>query len=149
MQSNFGSGRLASGQPRLDLVSLPVQDHGRVRVDIYWREDPEGRGPACSLYAFDREVLRIDAFGGESGHLHLNVDGGLAQRWYFQPGPIAEHVERACFELAANVNAALKVNRDPRLERLWVDRDALARVAAEARNVMHELTRRHSGGGAQ
>lgn len=143
------AGEELSAQPRQGLVRLPVQDHGDVCLDVYWREDPEGRGPACSLYARGLEVLRLDAFGGDQGHLHVNAAPGLDKRWYFQPGSVEEHVERAAFEIATNVNAILKLHREPSVERLWVDRERLREVASQARNLMLELVRQHQRGGGE
>jgi GT2 family glycosyltransferase len=63
------------------LRSLPFRSSGRsgtasvrvsgdVRVDVYRREISEGRGPAASVFAGGREVLRLECFGDGKGHWH-------------------------------------------------------------------------------
>jgi hypothetical protein len=110
-----------------------------VHVDAYWRQDDQGRGPAASLYIKDVEVLRLDCFGGDQGHMHINTRGRVAKRWYFPPGTMAEHIDRGVFELATNVEAVLRLNQDPEVARLNLDWVALKTVAAEVRQVLLKL----------
>jgi hypothetical protein len=114
-----------------DRERIPVQEE--VFLDVYWRDDDLGRGPAASLHARGVEVLRLDCFGGDQGHLHLNLGSGVSPRWYFAPGTAEEHIERACFELEHNFAIALSVCRDPALEGLKLRGVRMAEVAAEAR----------------
>ena len=127
----------ASIQPRHDLVRLPVQED--VHVEAYWREDDQGRGPAASLYVKGVEVLRLDCFGGDQGHMHINSQGRVAKRWYFPPGSVSEHIERATFELGTNVEAVLRLNHDPEIARLNLDWAALKPVAEEVREILLRL----------
>ena len=48
-------------QGRHDLVEFRIQDN--IRLEVYWRDDLAGYGPAVSIYAYDQEVLRLDCFG--------------------------------------------------------------------------------------
>ena len=59
--------KVVNNQERFDWVEYPVQDD--VRVEVYWRSDRGGHGPAASLYFYDDEVLRFDCFGGDEGAL--------------------------------------------------------------------------------
>ena len=48
-------------QGRRDLVEYPLEDN--VRLEVYWRDDRAGYGPAASVFAYDQEILRLDCFG--------------------------------------------------------------------------------------
>ena len=63
-------------QGRRDLVEYPLEDN--VRLEVYWRDDRAGYGPAASVFAYDQEILRLDCFGeakkqGGTGHCHINL----------------------------------------------------------------------------
>ena len=58
-----------SSQRKKDLVTYPIQD--QVRLEVYWRDDEGGHGPASSLYVLGEEVFRFDCFGGDQGHYHF------------------------------------------------------------------------------
>jgi hypothetical protein len=128
-------------QPRFDLVRLPVQDG--VHIEVYWRSDDQGQGPAASLYVKGVEVLRLDCFGGDQGHMHINAKGRVAKRWYFPEGTVADHIERANFELGTNVEACLRLNQDPGIAHLNLDPKEMKVVATEARRLLLELAGRH------
>jgi hypothetical protein len=125
-----------------DRDRIPVQDD--VFLDVYWRDDDLGRGPAASLYARGVEVLRLDCFGADQGHLHLNLGTGAGRRWYFPPATAADHIERACFELERNFAIALAVCPDPALAGLSLRGDQMAEVAAKARSRLLALLDEHS-----
>lgn len=118
-------------QERFGLERYPVQDGAW--VDAYWRDDQFGRGPAASLYVNDAEVLRLDCFAGSEGHLHVNWDGRLAERWYFPEGTVREHIARAAFELATNAQLCLRMNRDPAIHATRLDRSRLKAAAEQMR----------------
>ena len=124
-------------QPRHDLVRLPVQDG--VHLEVYWRSDDQGQGPAVSLYANDVEVLRLDCFGGDQGHMHINTKGRIAKRWYFPAGTVDDHIDRACFELGTNVEPCLRLNHDPEIARLNLDWKKMKLIASEARRLLSAL----------
>ena len=48
-------------QGRRDLIEYPLEDN--VRLEVYWRDDRAGYGPAASVFAYDQEILRLDCFG--------------------------------------------------------------------------------------
>ena len=61
---------------RQDRTTYPIQDD--VRLEVYWRNDRAGYGPAASVYAYNQEILRLDCFGeakkhGGKGHCHINL----------------------------------------------------------------------------
>ncbi len=49
-----------SSQRKKDLVTYPIQD--QVRLEVYWRDDEGGHGPASSLYVLEEEVFRFDCW---------------------------------------------------------------------------------------
>jgi hypothetical protein len=131
----------AAVDPRAGRDRIPVQPE--VDLDVYWRDDDLGRGPAASLYVRGVEVLRLDCFGGDQGHLHLNLGDGVSRRWYFQPGTAAEHIDRACFELERNFFIILSVCRDPAIEGITLRGARMAEVAAGARSRLFTLLAEH------
>ena len=135
--SSRGSAAHPPLQARHDLVRLQVQDG--VHLEVYWRSDEQGQGPAASLYAKTVEVLRLDCFGGDQGHMHINAQGRVAKRWYFPAGTVADHIERACFELGTNVEACLRLNQDPEIARLNLDWKEMRVIASEARRLLLAL----------
>ena len=84
-------------QRRNDWVEYPIQEN--VRLEVYWRDDRAGRGPAASLYVYDDEVLRLDCFDGDQGHCHVNIRQNKGHRWYYPEGTVQQHIERSAFEL--------------------------------------------------
>lgn len=128
--------------PATERDRIPVQEG--VFLDVYWRDDDLGRGPAASLHVRDVEVLRLDCFGGDKAHLHLNLGGGVTPRWYFPAGTAAEHVDRACFELEHNFAIALSVCRNPALEGIRLGGARMAEVAEDARRRLLALLAKHA-----
>ena len=106
--------------------------------------EPEA-GPGASVYACGEEVLRLDCFGSDRGHMHTNPHQarryplGLQARLFFQDGSIEDHVERARFELTRNLAATLAVNRRRRIRGIRLDEAALAERAGWMRRRMLAL----------
>lgn len=127
------------GGPTLRSARATIRDVERASIqegldlEVYWVEPEEG--PGASVYAWGEEVLRLDCFGGDRGHMHTNPHQarryplGLQARLFFQEGSIEEHVERARFELARNLAATLVVNRRRRIRGIRLDENALAEWA--------------------
>ena len=144
----------AAKSPRSDLATasdhetIAIQDG--VRLDIFWVDRNLGPGPGASLYVLGDEVLRLDCFGAEGlgGHYHINprqveLSADATARLFFPAGSHEDHIERAAFELEANLPAVLAMNRDARIRRIKVDGARLAAGAAELRRVMSALLERH------
>ncbi len=125
------------------------------QLALYWSDVPDvGSGPSASLYVLDDiEVLRLDCFGDDLGHMHINpteqeLTGrlrGVSARIYFPEGTRSDHVDRAAFELARNVTAAMRMHPLRRVQTATIDADALAAAAADMVDVMGTmLARRES-----
>ena len=76
-------------QGRRDLIEYPLEDN--VRLEVYWRDDRAGYGPAASVFAYDQEILRLDCFGeakkqGGTGHCHINLKQNRARQWMYPAG---------------------------------------------------------------
>ena len=131
-----------------DHQTIAIQDG--VRLDVFWVDRRLGPGPGASLYVMGDEVLRLDCFGAEGlgGHYHINprqieFSSGEAARLFFPAGSHEDHIERAAFELEANLPAVLAMNRDVRIRRFRLDEARLTVAAGELRRVMLELLERH------
>lgn len=127
----------ANPQPRYDLTRFPVQDD--VWVDVYWRDDSAGRGPCASLYVRELELLRCDCFDGDQGHCHVNFEQNRAQRWYYPPGSVRQHIEQSAFDLGKNVPFCLRSHLDPSIQSLRIDAARLQDVARQARDRLMAL----------
>ncbi|MCZ6680237.1 MAG: hypothetical protein O7E52_23645 [Candidatus Poribacteria bacterium] len=125
-------------QERHDLVEYPIQDN--VRLDVYWREDRGGRGPAASLYVYDDEVLRLDCFGGDQGHCHVNLKQTKGQRWYYPAGPAKQHIEQSAFDLMTNHAFCLRTHQDERIQRVKIDTEKLEVAASEMKRKLLEFS---------
>lgn len=111
-------------------------------IEAYWVNEPVGPGPAASLYAQGDEIMRLDCFGGSSGHMHVNmaqvgrIRAGSA-RLYFEPGTMREHMERGGHELENNVTYAIRTNASWRIRQLVPPSDQLRDAS---RWIMHHWT---------
>ena len=123
-----------------------------VILEVYWARVPvAGGGPAASLFILKEEVLRIDCFGGQFGHMHFNPmqDRLLKEfrfthlRIYFQPGSILQQIERSAFELTHNAMYAKGTNLLRRVRRFPLDQMALKEAAPEMIKHMHALYEIH------
>lgn len=74
------------------------------RLEVFWKKLPIGKGPAVSLFILDEEILRIDCFGEELGHMHASffhpVEG--EHRLFMPEKTVEAQIERARFELCRN-----------------------------------------------
>jgi hypothetical protein len=142
------------GKPRTedgtatDCRVIPVQDG--VHLDVYWTDVDLGPGPGASLYVLDEEVLRLDCFGGKTGHMHVNpiqvnlaLDWNVTPRFFFPPDSVDKHIERGAFEVAMNVPAMLQTNQLARIREFPIERKRLAVAAGEMRVYMGELLVKH------
>jgi hypothetical protein len=124
-------------QRKNDLVEYPIQDN--VRLEVYWRDDRGGRGPAASLYVYDDEVFRFDCFGGDQGHCHVNLKQTGGGRWYYPEGTAQEHIERSAFELRVNLPFCFRANQDPRIQAVEIEQAKLEGVANQMQNKLLEF----------
>ncbi len=121
-----------------------------VRLEVYWSDVPNvGRGPSASLFVLDEEVIRIDCFGGNDGHMHINPEQvriilrHYPPRLYFPEGSREDHIERATFELATNTPSALKLNMLARVREFPIHMGKLAAAAGQMADEMNDLLVSH------
>jgi hypothetical protein len=120
------------------------------RIAVFWSVVPSvGSGPSASVYVHDSEVMRLDCFGADEGHMHLNPTQVQAlrsprdPRVYFDPDERTRHVQRARFELATNFPAALAANRLRRVRRADIPAEAVTAAAATLATTMDTLVDRY------
>ncbi len=121
-----------------------------VRLEVYWSDVPNvGRGPSASLLVLEEEVLRLDCFGGNEGHMHINPEQvriiltHYTPRLYFPEGSRKDQIERATFELAVNTACALKLNMLARVREFPIDMAKLAATAGPMAHQMNDLLVSH------
>ena len=116
---------------------------------VHWSDFPPiGSGPSASLYVLGEEVMRLDCFGGNDGHMHFNpaqdylnnrLDVARTPRIYFLEGNRQDHVDRATFELKRNVSAALAMNVLPNIQKYSFDTTELEAAADQMYALMTEM----------
>ncbi len=120
---------------RHDLVEYPIQEN--LRLDVYWRDDKAGYGPAASVYAYDQEVMRLDCFGeakkqGGKGHCHMNLKQTGGRQWMYRPGTVNEHIDQAMHDLKANLNFCLVTNEEDKIQEIKVSSKTIEPIAEKA-----------------
>lgn len=110
-----------------DMVVYPIQDD--VRLEVYWRDDVGGRGPAASLYVYDDEIMRFDCFGGDNGHCHYNLRQTRGRRWMYPEGSFQDHIKQSLFDLRTNLPFCLQTHQDQRIQETQINRESLDRAA--------------------
>lgn len=103
-------------------------------LEIYWLDAALGSGPAASLYLLEDEVIRLDCLD-TNAHMHLNmkqarlIPGASSARIWFPAGSFEDHINRAVFELAHNLDYAIKTNVSSRVRQQSPDPQELADAA--------------------
>ena len=122
---------------RKDSVEYAIQDN--VRLEVYWRDDATGYGPGASFYVFDYEVIRLDCFGGNLGHCHINPRQNRGLRLCYAEGTCQEQIDRSVFELERNLPFCLGTNQDKNIQEVKIDGDQLALAIRQMRKKMLEF----------
>ena len=130
---------MAPQRGRNDCVDYPIQEN--LRLEVYWRDDRAGYGPAASVYAFDQEVLRLDCFGeakkqGGKGHCHMNLKQTRGRQWMYPAGSVSDHIVHAMHDLRQNLGYCLITNTEERIQEIKVDAETLEPLAQQAEEKM-------------
>jgi len=130
---------LPEQQGRYELTDYAIQD--KVRVEVYWRDDRAGYGPAASIYAYDQEILRLDCFGEDNGtkgtgHCHINLRQTKARQWQYRPGSVRDHIEQAMHDLQENLNYCLQTNTDEKIQQTIIHSETLKPITQQVEEKM-------------
>lgn len=112
-----------------DVVEYPIQEN--VRLEVYWRDDAGGRGPAASLYVYDDEIMRFDCFGGNNGHCHFNLRQTRGRRWMYPHGSCQDHIKQSLFDLRTNLTFCLKTHQDEQIQEIQIARESLEQAVGK------------------
>lgn len=106
---------------------------GAFYFEAYRRDDRLGVGPCLSVHrnTDDLEVWRFDLF--DPPHMHFNQKDGDCPRIFFPAGPLAQQIDRACWEIENNQLAAFASCRDQSLRKSRLDQKQLERVLPAVR----------------
>ncbi len=126
-----------------DLVEYPIQED--VLLQVYWRDDVGGRGPAASLYVYDDEIMRFDCFGGDNGHCHFNLRQTRGRRWMYPEGSFQDHIHQSVFDLHTNLTFCLKTHQDERIQEIQVSQESLRQAALQMETYLLELADKLQG----
>ncbi|NNF04124.1 MAG: hypothetical protein HKN17_06630 [Rhodothermales bacterium] len=134
---NRHGGRIrADHASRHDLQSIPMGENAR--LDVYWKHLEIGLGPAVSVVIRGEEILRIDCFGVDDGHMHTAVfmPGSGESRLYFPENTRREQIDRAVFEIARNLRYWMDRAVDPGVRAVTLHPNRIKSAAADARRIM-------------
>ena len=120
-----------------DLVEYPIQED--VLLQVYWRDDAGGRGPAASLYVYDDEIMRFDCFGGDNGHCHFNLRQTRGRRWMYPEGSFQDHIQQSIFDLQTNLTFCLRTHQDERIQGIQIAQENLKQAAHKMETYLLEL----------
>jgi hypothetical protein len=132
----FSSDKLIR-KTRKDIVILPLGQNAN--LEVYWREDNLGIGPAASVYIYNREVLRFDCFGEEEGHFHISTPykGSISSdRIYYTEKNVEDQIDRTFFEIKTNIFSYVKMHPSKRIRKVYLDKNALENSAVEMKKIM-------------
>ena len=129
--------------PKNDLVEYPIQED--VLLQLYWRDDAGGRGPAASLYVYDDEIMRFDCFGGDNGHCHFNLRQTRGRRWMYPEGSFEDHIQQSIFDLQTNLMFCLKTHQDTQVQEIQIVGESLEHAARKMETYLLELADKLQG----
>lgn len=129
--------------PKHDLVEYPIQED--VLLQVYWRDDAGGRGPAASLYVYDDEVMRFDCFGGDNGHCHFNLRQTRGRRWMYPEGSFEDHIRQSIFDLQKNLTFCLRTHQDERIQEMQISQESIKQAALKMETYLLELADKLQG----
>lgn len=129
-----------------DLVEYTIQDN--VTLQVYWRDDAGGRGPAASLYVYDDEIMRFDCFGGDNGHCHFNLRQTRGRRWMYPTGSFADHIKQSLFDLQTNLTFCLQTHQDSRIQEIQIVHENLGQATEKMEAQLLEFADRLQGDSA-
>ena len=129
--------------PKHDLVEYPIQED--VLLQVYWRDDAGGRGPAASLYVYDDEVMRFDCFGGDNGHCHFNLRQTRGRRWMYPAGSFQDHIRQSIFDLQTNLTFCLRTHQDERIQEMQISQESIKQAALKMETYLLELADKLQG----
>lgn len=129
--------------PKHDLVEYPIQED--VLLQVYWRDDAGGRGPAASLYVYDDEIMRFDCFGGDNGHCHFNLRQTRGRRWMYPKGSFQDHIRQSIFDLQTNLTFCLRTHQDERIQEMQISQESIKQAALKMETYLLELADKLQG----
>lgn len=129
-----------------DLIEYPIQDS--VKLQVYWRDDAGGRGPAASLYIYDDEIMRFDCFGEDNGHCHFNLRQTRARRWMYPIGSYQDHIQQSLFDLKKNLTFCIQTHQDERIRNTEIVQESLEQAADKMEEKLLEFAEKLVGDAA-
>lgn len=134
---NEHGGRIRANHPsRHDLQAIPIGENAR--LDVFWKHLDIGLGPAFSVVINDEEILRVDCFGPDDGHMHVAffMPEKGTNRLYFPENTRSEQIDRGLFEINRNLRYYLDRMVDPDIRAFEPDAERLASATMEAREIL-------------
>jgi hypothetical protein len=127
---------------RHDVHFIPIGP--LAKLELYWKLEALGTGPAIILHVLDQYVMRFDCFGEKAGHAHLYLiepERHCESRLFLPEKTVEVQIERALFELSTNLDYWMSRHRHPSVRKTRLSSATVAEAIAQARDIMHAHNR--------
>ncbi len=126
---------------RQDACQIPISL--QAYLEVFWKDLPHGTGPAVSLFIKNEEILRIDCFGPEVGHLHTGffMPSSGECRLRLPEKDRAAQINRAVFEICHNWHYYQDRILIPSIRQYKLEQKQVEKAALEARELMFQFLR--------
>lgn len=117
---------------REDVEIISIQPG--LELEVYWKVLKIGKGPAVILKAFDKEVVKFDAFGKDKGHYHIAPHYHF--RIFFPEEKATDQIKRTSLELRINAQKYLKQQPEKKIKKLKIDQEKFTAAVQKAEEKM-------------
>jgi hypothetical protein len=125
---------------RRDVIFFPIGVNAE--LEVYWKKEKLGCGPAIILHVLGFYVLRFDCFGYPGGHAHIyliTANQKCESRIFLPEKTIEEQIDRALFEMSKNLDYWMQRHYDPTVRKIRLpNKKRLNAALEEARESMLE-----------
>jgi hypothetical protein len=135
---NHHRGQMTPGYAsRNDLQTIPIDESAR--LEVFWKNRTNGKGPAVSLFILEEEILRIDCFGIGLAHMHaaffLPEKG--EKKLFMPEKTVEDQIDRAKYELTRNYRYYQCRACNPMIRNLKLDDESIRQASQKAADLMN------------
>ena len=118
---------------RKDVEVIPIQS--KLELVVYWKVLKIGKGPAVTLKAYGKEILKFDCFGKDDGHFHVAPKFG--DRIFFEKETASGQIEQTANELNTKAQSYLSRQEENRIRNIRIDQGKLKPAVDRAKKKMN------------
>ncbi len=124
---------------RRDVAFFPIG--GSAELEVYWKREKLGCGPAIILHVLGRHVLRFDCFGYPGGHAHIYLitpNKKSEPRIFLPEKTVEAQIDRAFFEMSKNLDYWMQRHYDASIRKFKLNKKVLNVALKNSRKLMLE-----------